>query len=168
MLGIEEIYLDENDIYKEQAILSNIQLSDIEHHPYFDRYIWNEYADKKANFLILKSPVSGIMDGVDPAKIARAEYIKRKTSEFYKNLQISHQIPWCIAALPNQNWANKVFDNNVYSFNLLEKAIFEVCMIDENDPIENWNKQLEKNKLVMEKLNNLKIKILENGKFANL
>lgn len=33
-------------------------------------------------------------------------------------------------------------------------------MIDENDPIENWNKQLEKNKLVMEKLNNLKIKIL--------
>lgn len=41
-------------------------------------------------------------------------------------------------------------------------------MIDENDPIENWNKQLEKNKLVMEKLNNLKIKILENGKFANL
>lgn len=70
--------------------------------------------------------------------------------------------------MPNQNWANKVFDNNDDSFNLLEKAIFEVCMIDENDPIENWNKQLEKNKLVMEKLNNLKIKILENGKFANL
>ena len=41
------------------------------------------------------------MGGVDPAKIARVEYIKRKTSEFYKNLQISHQIPWCIAALPN-------------------------------------------------------------------
>lgn len=61
------------------------------------------------------------MDDVDPKKISSAEFIKRKTSYIYKDLQARFQIPWCIAILPNQYWANKIFNNNENSLELLKK-----------------------------------------------
>ena len=160
IFGIEEIYLDENDIYKERAILKKTNLFDIDYHEYFNRSIWNEYADKGANFIVFRAPNPGVMDDVDPSKVARAEYIKRKTSYEYVQKILAFQIPWCIAVLPNENWANKVFNSREDSLKLLENTLYDVCMVDENDPIDNWNKQLETNSLIVEKLNNLKIKLL--------
>ena len=159
-LGVEEIYLDENDIYKEHDILSNIEFSDIEKHPYFDRTIWNEYANKNSNFLSFRSPNLGVMDDIDPEKLARAEYTKRKTCSVYLNKILSYPIPWCIAALPNQNWANKIFGNNENSLKLLENTLYNICMVNTDNPIDNWNKYLENNKFIIEKLNNLRLKML--------
>lgn len=159
-LGVEEIYLDENDIYKEHDILSDIELSDIENHPYFNRSVWNEYANKSANFLSFRSPNPGVMEDIDPKKLARAEYIKRKTSSIYINKILMYQIPWCIAALPNQNWANNVFKNEKDAFKLLENTLYNICMVNTDNPIESWNKHLENNKVIIETLNNLKLKML--------
>lgn len=64
--------------------------------------IWDEYAKKSASFLILRAPFSGVMDDVDPKKLAKAEYIRRSTKPIYKKRQLSYEIPWCIAALPNE------------------------------------------------------------------
>ncbi len=159
-LGVKQIYLDENDIYKEHDILSDIELSDIENHPYFNRSVWNEYANKSANFLSFRSPNPGVMEDIEPKKLARAEYIKKKTSSIYINKILMYQIPWCIAALPNQNWANNVFKNEKDAFNLLENTLYNICMVNTENPIESWNKRLENNKVIIETLNNLKLKML--------
>ncbi len=160
LLGIEKIYLNKNDIYVEHNILKSIELNDIENHPYFNCSIWNEYAVKNSNFLIFRAPIPGVMDDVDSQKIALAEFIKRKTSCIYKKLQSTFQIPWCITVLPNEYWANKIFNNNKNSLELLKNVLYNVCMINENDPIENWNTYLENNKFMVERLNSLRIKLL--------
>lgn len=159
-LGVTEVYLDSNNIYEERNILKNISLEEIDEHPYFNRSIWNKYAEKGANFLIFRAPNPGIMDEVDPKKVARAEYVKRNTSSIYKKMQLTYQIPWCIAALPNRFWAEKVFGDADSSFELLENALYKSCMVDTIDPIKSWNSHLENNKTMLEKLNNLKIKML--------
>ena len=159
-LGVKEIFLDENNIYKEHEILKSIELSEIEKHPYFNRSIWDDYAEKNSNFLIFRAPNPGIMDDINSEKVARAEYIKRHTSSLYRRKQFTYEIPWCIAALPNKKWADNIFENKENAYNLLENAIYEACMVNTNNPIESWNKHLENNKYMIDKLNNLKIKIL--------
>lgn len=159
-LGVEEVYLDKNDIYQEHDILKNIELNDIESHPYFDRSIWNEYAERNANFLIFRAPNPGLMDNIDPQKIAFAEYIKRKTSSSFRQLQFTYQISWCISVLPNENWANNLFDNKKDSMGLLQNILYKACMIDKDDPIKSWDSLLKKNKDMINKLNNMKIKLL--------
>lgn len=159
-LGVKEIYLDKNDIYEEHNILKHITLSEIDNHPYFNRSIWNEYALKNSSFLIFRSPIPNLMNDIDSEKLARAEYIRRTTSHIYKKIQLKYQIPWCIAALPNKLWAEDIFKDKENSYELLEKAIYKACMVDTKNPMESWNEQLNKNKIMLEKLNHLKIKTL--------
>lgn len=159
-LGVEEVYLDKNDIFKEHEILETIELAVIEHHPYFDHSIWDEYARKNASFLMFRSPTPGVMDDIAPEKLALAEYTKRKTRSYYRKLQLLHKVPWCIAVLPNERWAKKVFGNREDSFESLEKVLYTVCMADKDNPIESWNEHLEKNKQMIDYLNGLGIKSL--------
>ena len=48
-IGVEDIYLDEEDIYKTHAILKDIKEEEIKNNPYFDKSIWDEYA-KESKF----------------------------------------------------------------------------------------------------------------------
>lgn len=158
-IGVE-VYLDKEDLKQEHDILKNIELDKIDTHPYFDKSIWDKYANNNASFLIFRSPQPGIMDDISSEKISRAEYIKRVTKSIYKERQLNNDIYWCIAALPNIIWANSMFKDNNSSYKLLEDAIYKACMVDKNDPIEEWDSHLNKNKKQIKKLNDLKIKLL--------
>lgn len=159
-MGITDIYLDEEDINKEHSILSKITLDEIETHEYFDKHIWDEYASKDASFLLLETEFPKILDDIDSSKIARANYIKRKTKPIYKEKQAKEIIPWCIAALPNKVWADSIFKNDPNSYNKLFYTICKMCMLDEENPIESWNNYLKKSKKLADKLNSLEIKSL--------
>ena len=159
-LGIREIYLDKNDIYKEHEILKSISYEQIENHPYFNRSLWNEYAKKDCSFLLFRTLFPGVMDDIEPEKIARAEYVKRNTSYFFRNKQLAYQVSWCMATLPSKLWAEKIFGKNDGSVDKLWDFIFKICMVDKENPEENWNEFISKNQMMINKLNNLKLKYL--------
>jgi len=59
---------------------------------------------------------------------------------------ISYDIQWNIVALPCKEWAVKVFPNTKSpeeAVNLMWDAIFKVNLIDDSDPIENWDKHIK-------------------------
>ena len=159
-IGVEDIYLDKHNLYEEHDLLNKINLEDIKKASNFIDSIWDEYAKKNASFLILKAPIPGLMDDVDPKKLAKAEYVRRSTKPIYKKQQLNYKIPWCIAALPNEVWANKLFSEKNNAYDLLENMIYKICMADKENPILSWNDYLNKNKFMIEKLNNLKLKCL--------
>ena len=159
-MGIKDIYLHQLNLYEEHDLLNEIKLEEIETHPYFIDSIWDEYAKKNASFLILKAPLPKIMDDINPEKLAKAEYVRRATKPIYKKRQLSYEIPWCIATLPNKIWADNLFPNKENSYELLENLIYKICMVDTNNPIESWNNYLKNNKKRIEQLNKLKIKCL--------
>ncbi len=157
--GVLDIYLYNENIYEMHKILKTISVEEIEKHEFFNKKIWDEYALKGASFLILQSEYPGLMDDIDPEKLAKARYIDRTSRPIYKKLQLEFKIPWCIASLPSKTWATNLFpdleENDAY--NKLFDLICEMCMVKTDNPIESWDNFLKEQEFVREKLNSLKI-----------
>lgn len=165
-LGVEEIYLDENDIYSLRDKLLNLSIEEIENDPYFDKSIWDTYASKYASFMMLDAEFPGVLDDVEPIKIAVAGNTRRKSRPLFRKMEGNNEIPWVIAALPNEVWANDIFD----SYQELEDAIYKMCMVDMDDPIEAWNNYVVNLKKKSDYLNSLNIQKLhyKNSKGTDL
>ena len=159
-MGVTDIMVDENDIFLLHDKLKNMSVDEIEKDPYFDKNIWNTYALKGAAFIMISSEFPGVMDDIPNEKIATAKSINIKTRSIFREKEISYQIPWCIAALPNELWAKKLFPNSNNAYNDLFEVICKMCMVDTINPIESWNNYLVKTREYSEILNNLKIKKL--------
>lgn len=156
-LGVNDIYLDEDDINTTKEKLENLTLDEIEQDPYFDKTIWDEYAKKDASFLMLETEFPNELEDIDPLKIAKAKYINRTTRELFRKKEASNEIPWCIAALPNEKWARSIFPNEDNAYEKLYEVILNMCMADKEDPIKSWNEHLNKLKELSTKLTDLKI-----------
>lgn len=156
-LGVTDIYLDEEDIIEKKSILMNIELDEIDTHPYFNKKVWDEYALKNASFIFLDTEFPHFMDNVDPKKLAKAQYVTRHSRPIYRKKQLSYEIPWCITAVPNEMWAQDIFKDDPNAYEKLYLNIMKFCMVDTLNPIKSWNNELLKMKLFQDKLNELQI-----------
>lgn len=160
-MGINDIYMEEKDIYRECDILSSISLGDIDNHPYFNRIKWDEYAKKYASFLLIDSEMPGILDNIESEKIAKARLTKIKTCPIYRKYQLNNIVPWCIAAYPNEVWAKYLFPNDENALEKLTNYIFDMCMVRSGDPIVNWDEYLKSNKKIVDSLNSYRFKTIK-------
>lgn len=159
-LGVEDIYLDMEDNDINRDILLNSSIEEIKNNSYYDKSIWDVYAKKNASFLIGVTYIPGSMDGIREELNSIVSKRKNETRKYYRKVQGTYQVPWCIFGLPNKLWANLIYNNDLDSYNKLYRTIFDICMIDDKDPIDNWNKYIENNNELVNKLNNLNIKKL--------
>lgn len=159
-LGINDIYLDERDLNNEHKVLSEINIEDISKHEIFNSKIWDEYAKKGAAFLLLDSDIPSLMDDIESEKIAKASYNRQITKPIYKEKQMNSHIPWCIAAVPNEYWAKDLFPDSKTPVEDFWHVLADICMLNDENPISSWNKQLKKQAENINILNNLKIKKL--------
>ena len=156
-MGIIDIYLDMEDINVTHDKLKNSSIKEIEKDSYFDKSIWNTYALKNASFLMLETEFPGMFDDIEEEKIAISKKINQNTRKEFRKKESTYEIPWCIAALPNEIWANSIFKNDPKSYEKLFNIICKMCMVDTKNPIESWNNYLKKVDNVATKLNDLKI-----------
>ena len=159
-MGINDIYLKAEDPYVTHNILKSISIEEIETHPYFNSHMWDVYVEKNASFLSFESDIPNLMDDISPDKLVKADYIDRATRPLFKKKQGNFEIPWCIAALPNKEWANKIFPNSDNSYEKLFKLIGKMCMLDTEDPIKSWNDHSINEINRVNKLNKLEIQKL--------
>ena len=108
-MGIKEIYLEEEDDYYKHDLLKNSTIDEIKQNDYFKAIAWNEYAKKDATFLFIESEIPGLMDDIEPEKLALSSYLKRSTKPVYNEKRDRGLISWCIAAYPNEIWAKDLF-----------------------------------------------------------
>ena len=158
-LGITDIYLDKFDIEKEHKILKTLTKEEIINEKVFDKSIWDTYAKKNACFLIFETEYPGIMDDVDPELLGLSAKIKRESHPIYRKMVDKCELSWCIAAYPGELWAKNIFKES-NSYELLKEAIFRMCMINKDNPIEEWTNHLNNQGKIQKYLNNLKIKKL--------
>jgi aminopeptidase len=83
-----------------------------------------------------------LLSGEDPAKVARAS--KANSIAYQPALEkiVSFDINWNIVAFPSLSWAKQVFpgDEEDVAVAKLADAIFAASRVDNDDPIEAWNK----------------------------
>lgn len=156
------VYLQENDIYKKHDILKNIKLEDIKKEEYFTSKDWDEYAKKDAAFLMIASEFPKVMDDIDADIIAEASKVRMDTKKVYRQKQMDNELVWLIAVFPNKVWAKEKFPllSEDEAYEKLFNLMMDVTMVKEKDPIASWDKQLQKQKKMMQKLNDLEIKSL--------
>lgn len=156
--GIDDIYLDELDKEERHNHL-NKSLKEIENDSYFDSHIWDEYAKKNAAFLMISTEFPHYFDDISPDKMTAAALKSRTTRPIYREKQALNEISWCIAVMPNVVWAKDSFpdlsEEDAYEklFNLMMIA----TMVDTKNPIDEWNKFLDKQRKLVKKLNDLEI-----------
>ena len=98
-------------------------------------------------------------DDISPEKIAKATKKGRVSRPIYRKKQAINEISWCIAVMPNIIWAKASFpdlsEEEAYEklFNLMMMA----TMVDTKNPIDEWNKFLNKQRKLVKKLNDLEI-----------
>ena len=107
------------------------------------RYI----VDQGGCIININSPSSDILKDVDKNKIQASSVANGKATQFFSNYLMSSKAQWTIISAPNKIWAKKVFPtlDEEKAEEALWDAIFKASRVDENtDPIEEWNKHLNK------------------------
>ena len=113
-------------------------------------------AKKMPSIIYIISEDPDAYKGLSQKKIAKAKAKTYPKIRKYRDL-IDGKYKWCIAAVPGKDWAKKVFpkyDENI-AIEKLWEAILSTSRVDNNDPIENWNKHnatLISNREKLEKL----------------
>ena len=156
--GIEDIYLDRNDKEeRHQKLLQSVE--EINNDDYFDDAIWDEYAKKNAAFLMLSTEFPGYFADIPSENMTAAALKSRTSKPLYKLKQLTNEISWCIAVIPNKIWAKKKFPDlsEDDAYNEYFKLMCHCTMVDKENPIEEWNKFLDRQRMLVSKLNELQI-----------
>jgi len=156
-LGIKDIYLDEEDSYYIHDLLNELEIDEIKNHEAFNSKKWDEYAEKNAAFLLLDSEIPDLMTDIDSEKLAKSALAKRESKPIYKEKQLKSLLAWCIAAVPNEDWAKDIFPESEKPLEEFWENISNMCMLNEKDPIKSWDELLDKQHKIVDKLTNMKI-----------
>ena len=106
----------------------------------------NTLAREGAAFLSIISSDPDGMNGVDHTRMVRESRVFGPAVAEYREMQMSDKIQWCIAALPEEKWAQKMYPgvSGGEAMGKLTEAIFSTMRITAgNDPVEAWRKHNE-------------------------
>jgi aminopeptidase len=96
-------------------------------------------------FLDILSPRPDLLEGVELSAILKFQLFLIKHLKPLIDLSTQFDYKWLIIAAPNQSWADKLFPD-IPSNDRIKKLwniIFEICRINETNPIDAWNKHGE-------------------------
>ncbi len=156
-LEVTDIYRDEIDMKERHDYLANHTVEEIENSDYFNSSIWDEYAKKNANFLMIETEIPHINDDIDPMKLSASNKRRIETKPLYREMQNKCKLLWSIIAYPSIEWSRDIFKNEINSYEKLTNAIYKACMIDSNNPIDSWNVLLDRQYKIINKLNSLNL-----------
>ena len=159
-LKIDDIYYDWVDDELKHTLLKNYNEESIKKSKFWDKTIHNEYVKKNAAFLFLIDSNPDIMGDIDSNKLRIASEYSLKTRNIYREMQENNKVDWCIAGVATESWAKLLYNDTPNAKEKLWNKIFDICLVNEKDPLLSWTNKMKANKEMCSKLNNLNIKNL--------
>ena len=157
-LGVNDIYYDWYDDELKHTELKHYNEEDIKKSRFWNKEVHDEYAKKNAAFLFLVSSNPDIMNDIDTNKLKVASTHSLYTRKTYREMQSNNQVDWCIASVATTEWGKLLFPNSNSPKEDLWNLIFDICLINDDNPLTSWNKKMQNNKDICLKLTNLNIK----------
>ena len=158
LMGIFDVCIHVNDLDEIHQYLKETEVEDIKLNPIIDRTDWNNYALKRATLLFLNSTVPGLMDDIPAEKMKKLVAEREKTTKYYRANVSKYTFPWSIVAMPNERWAKTIFGNVDNAYEKLYLNIMKMCMIDQENPVYEWEKYIQANNYYKGILNEFGIK----------
>lgn len=107
----------------------------------------NDYLDNNVVFIHILSSSPNLFSGIDPEKLG--EYAKNygEAMKYYRSCIMNDVNSWTIASYPSPEWAKIVFpeeeDVEKAQARLME-AILETVRVNKENPVEEWERHIEK------------------------
>lgn len=98
--------------------------------------------NKRVCRLSIISSDPGLLDGVEPAKIAAFQTVASKAFQAQRIATQNDDLKWTVAAAAGEAWAAKVFPHlatREEQVDALWDQIFKTCRVYEDDPVEAWD-----------------------------
>jgi len=159
-LNIKDIYYDWTDEKLKYTQLKHFNDEEIKQSRFWNKTIHDEYAKKDAAFLFLTTSGGDLMKDIDSNKLKIASSHSLQTRQLYREKQSNNQIDWCIASVATKEWGNLIFGECDDSKEKLWETIFDICLVNTENPEEEWTKKMQENHLMCQKLTELNIKEL--------
>ena len=101
---------------------------------------WQHYVDTIPCRIYLLSEDPDGLNGINQEKMAKSQQRKYPIIKKYRD-QIENKYQWCIAAVPGEAWAKKLFPNlrKSQAMEKLWEAILSTSRALEGDPVANWD-----------------------------
>ena len=159
-LGVNDIYYDWYDSELEHTQLKYYDFEAIQSSRFWNKEIHDEYAKRGSAFLFLLAADPDIMSDIPANKMKIANDKSIQTRKLYRELQSNNQVDWCIASVATYKWGKIMFPNSTNPLNDLWETIFDICLINEENPLLAWDNKMKNNHDMCNKLDGLKIKSL--------
>ncbi|HLR08476.1 MAG TPA: aminopeptidase [Bacillota bacterium] len=124
--------------------------------------LYNYYAEDDAAVLSIMSSNPDLLKDVDPERIAKANKAHAEALKNFRQYTMNDKITWSIIAIPNSDWAQKVFPDKPKeeAVKRLWDAIVKIVRVDKDDPVAAWEKHNATLETAREVLNAKKYKKL--------
>lgn len=156
-LGAEKVIIKWSDdeitryhyLHQPTEVLTKIPSYEIEE-------VEDHVLNRKVSRLSIVSSDPGLLDGVDPTKVAEYQKVASKAFEAQRIATQNDEVKWTVAAAAGAGWAAKVFPDlktTEEQVAALWDQIFKTCRVYEDDPIAAWDQHKELLKEKGRKLN---------------
>ena len=106
-----------------------------------------EFVDRGYCVLHIDSEIPGVMEGIDQDKVQQVVTARRRALEKFQDYTMSNQGQWSIVAIPNREWAMRVFPE--YPAEQAVEALWDAILASvrigmDKDPITLWDEHNRK------------------------
>lgn len=140
--GARYVYVDWSDTPTTKQRLLYSQPDYLDFLPAFEVALHQEMVDDTwARLALTGDAYPDIFDDVEPLRIRKISQARAQKLKFYVQAQMANQLPWCVAGVPTQAWAQKVFPNLAPAAALqqLWQTVLHTCRLDQPDPVAAWH-----------------------------
>ena len=123
----------------------------------------NDYSESGAAWLAIDASDPEALRGVDPERLRRWSVAVGKALEPYRRRQMTNFFPWCVASVPTEAWARKVFPDRSgeEAVSMLWDAILKTVRVSaEESPEKLWSAHRARLKELRERLTEYRFKSL--------
>lgn len=142
-------------LHAEDDVFDTVNQWEVEYH--------NILSEEGAAFLTIYAEDPGLLAGVDPDRIRRAQVSSGKALEEYRTRLMSSECAWSICSVPTKAWACRVFPelSEEEAIARLWEEILASCRVDGGDALANWQAHAAEMKHHVDILNEYNFKTLK-------
>ncbi|PAE29614.1 aminopeptidase [Paenibacillus sp. 7884-2] len=152
--GASNVFIDWTDEQSTKEFYLNAADSVIDHFPDWQAARFKEWDDAGAAYIHIISENLDVFKEVSTERISRFQKASRtKLRDYYAKIR-SHEVRWCLLAVPSVVWATKVFPNlsKEEALQSLWKLTLKGSRADGENPIKDWkshNRAFESRKKIL-------------------
>ena len=110
-------------------------------YPAWDKLLMDSLSEEGAAFLNVSASDPEAFKGVESGRLSRSSIAASAALKGYFGKIMTGGVRWCVASVPSEAWAKKVFPNAASTeeaVTLLWKNIFTATRVGEGDAVEKW------------------------------